>query len=190
MKTFEFSRQTRSYPGFNFDKPTIIYQLLNQNDENLRIEFVFSIKAKIIINSKTYYVGPPEKGITFGKINILNENKELRGIIDYYGWIIQTKKLILFGHDNNLNEEWTIDENINIFKRKYWNNTSSDIEIESNEKVFKLKKEKNFNKSKSILDDDVKCIVKTTSSQPFNETYFMCGLIIYLLELKELEMCN
>lgn len=59
-----------------------------------------------------------------------------------------------------MNEEWIIDENINIFKRKYWNNISSDIEIESNEKVFKLKKEKNFNKLKSILDDDVKCIVK------------------------------
>lgn len=125
-KIFNFKRETKSYPNFNFDKPTIIYELLDKIGHELRIEFIFSINSAIIIDDKKYICGPLKKKISFGEINILNHKEERIGYVDYCQGIFEKKKLVLFPIEQNTRtEKWLINTNTNILKENSGKNLMS-----------------------------------------------------------------
>ena len=173
----EFIRERKSYPNFNIDKPNTIYNLKSSNELQFRIEFIHSVNAKIIENDKTYYCGPPAKKVSFGKINIIDNEKNKIGNINFWGWTFKKKKITLQSERGEI--FWTIN-----------NRNYNEVELINNEIVLTLIKEKSNTVWKNILNDQQKDNFSITFSERIKEEKLMCGLAIYVYELIEFNRKN
>jgi hypothetical protein len=190
-KNFNFKREIKSYPNFSFDKPTIIYELLNSHEHKLKIEFIFSINSIITIDEKKYICGPPEKMISFGEINILNCEEKQIGYLDFYGSAFKNKKLVLLPSElNTTSEEWEINTNTNIFKKKFWKKSIVDVELKNGKQTISYTKEKRKLNLKNFLNDNKDKNIRVELSESLNNEFLLTGLIIYIVELLEFDRRN
>lgn len=190
-KNYNFKRETKSYPNFNFDKPTIIYELLNSQEHKLKIEFIFSINSTITIDEKKYTCGPPAKMISFGEINILNCEEKQIGYLDYYGSAFKSKKVVLLPSElNTTTEEWEIDTNNNILKKKFWKKSIVNFELKNGQQTISFSKEKRKLNLKNFLNDSKVENIRVGFSESLNNELLLSGLIIYIAELLEFDSRN
>lgn len=190
--TFEFlkEKKNRSYSNGNLAEPTIFYTLLNGNEYNIRVEFVFNLNATIFINDEKFYCGPPADKISFGEINILNKEKKKIGFIDFWGWTFKKKRIVLRNQDSLITEEWILEEVNNVFSREYWRNRTNETILMDGMKSIKLAFEATQTKSKKGSIDEKKEQLRISFSEKVDNIFFMCGLIIYMYELKEFDALN
>jgi hypothetical protein len=190
-KILNFKRETKTYPNFNINKPTIIYELLNNFENKLRIEFILSVNATMIIDDRKYTFGPPKKMISSGEINILNFEEERIGYVDYYGWTFKSKKIVLLPIEQNARiEEWTINTKSNILKKEFWNKSNVDLELKNGQQTISYSKEKRKVNWKNFINDSKVENITVEFPQSLNNEFLLSGLIIYIAELIEFDRRN
>lgn len=173
---FDFVRDAKPFSIFNLSKPNITYSLINPSGQNLKIEFAADINCTIIDNNeKVFYCGPPKRKISFGEIIISDRNLKKIGWIDYWGWTFKRKKIII--DDASRHEEWILKKR-SVFSREFWSSNSDKIIIENGERAISLERTGNNGG-----------ILRINFTHNFNDDFLlMCGLIIYMYELRESDL--
>ncbi len=191
LNNFDFIRTTKTLSGSNFGIPTVIYELQNRQDQKLIIELKFLVNATITINDKTFTIGPPTNKVSFGQINILNDKQNEIGYVDYYGWTFKSKKVVLLPSELVARtEEWTIDNKLNIFSKKFWTNSELNFEIANGQKKISFLKLRQRRSWKKVLEDTKNELVKITTTGEIDAELFLIAVVIYLAELIEANKDN
>jgi hypothetical protein len=181
---YVFKIDTKSYyPYSEPDKPTIIYTLLNSNKKVVIGLNKFN-NCILEIDSKKYFIGPPANKISFGEINILNNEKINIGDIDYYGSKFKRKKVHLFNELTNSNEEWIIDNEENLFKRLLSNNLEVTTLTNGN-KIVSIEDENDYRNWKEKIFEDAKLNIVINSNQNFENIFVIVGILTFLHILKK-----
>jgi hypothetical protein len=176
--TYDFIREARDFSILNIQQPNIIYSLVNPIGQNLKIEFIADINCSIIKDNEViFFCGPPKKKMSSGEINITDRNSMKIGYVDYWGMTFKKKRIII--DYSKIHEEWILKKDSFSF-RNFWKSNLNNTVLVNGKDLISLIAENTNMKSKKI-----QIRIPSNINDDFS---LMCGLIIYMHELREFEM--
>jgi hypothetical protein len=176
-----FVRETRSYPTFNFDKPTIVYSHTNIDGENITVEFLFTVNCKITINNNIYFCNPLKNNPFPTNIIISSNNFDNTiGTIEYWGCTHKKKRVILFS-DNEPHQKWIYEEDNNIFSKKFWTRNPNQRTITNGTNKLTIEFLKKTNDQTNFNTQSI----AVTQEGIFENLYLLTALTFYMFELED-----
>ncbi len=175
-KEFTFIRETRTFPNFNFDEPTIIYSLENTSDLCVKVEFLHTVNCKIVVNNEIYYCSPQENKWFTSKSIIHNKEKIEIGFVACWAF---PKTISL----DSQAESWIYRYKIDLLSKRFWSNVVS-TEIVNQGRRISFEQIRNRFNYKNIFKDNIPKKIKVILDKNIENEFLLIGLLLYLFEVE------